>query len=180
LSCVIAQSSGTRSRVRERNVIIRPHGPAVSFVQLDDLEADRLQALPSAVFLILEISPGNFQGMGRASRHRGQGFRAAAQEGHRSRCDCERRNACRRQRQFQGQIRAGVSARGDPPGAFIGALPGDGTFQTFIKSPNVLGDVALGVQLYRAGGFEVKAEYAVKAGNAYLNQTGSLRAAYHF
>jgi hypothetical protein len=36
------------------------------------------------------------------------------------------------------------------------------------------------MQLYRDGGFEVKAEYALKAGNEYLSQTGSLRAAYHF
>jgi hypothetical protein len=64
--------------------------------------------------------------------------------------------------------------------SFIGALPGDGTFQTFIKSPTVLGDVDLGLQLYRAGGFEVKAEYALKAGSAYVSQTGSLRTAYHF
>jgi hypothetical protein len=64
--------------------------------------------------------------------------------------------------------------------SFVGAQPGDGTFQTFINSPNVLGDVDVGVQLYRAGGFEVKAEYALKAGNPYVSQTGSLRAAYHF
>lgn len=45
----------------ERNVIVRPHGRGVSFIQLDDLGADRLPTLAPAVFLILETSPGNFQ-----------------------------------------------------------------------------------------------------------------------
>lgn len=46
---------------RERNVILRPHGPGVSFIQLDDLKGDKLPALVAAVFLALETSPGNFQ-----------------------------------------------------------------------------------------------------------------------
>src|ERR1700730_8042201 len=46
---------------RERNVIVRPHGPGVSFIQLNDLTADRLARLAPAVFLTLETSPGNFQ-----------------------------------------------------------------------------------------------------------------------
>jgi hypothetical protein len=46
---------------KQRNVIVRPHGPAVMFVQLDDLKADQLPRLAAAVFLILETSPGNFQ-----------------------------------------------------------------------------------------------------------------------
>jgi hypothetical protein len=46
---------------RERNVIVRPHGPGITFLQLDDLAADRLLALAPAVFLTLETSPGNFQ-----------------------------------------------------------------------------------------------------------------------
>ena len=44
-----------------RNVIVRPHGPSVSFLQLDDLAADQLTRLAPAVFLTLETSPGNFQ-----------------------------------------------------------------------------------------------------------------------
>src|SRR5271165_473338 len=40
----------------QRNVIIRPHGPDVSFLQLDDLAADKLSALRPAVFLTLETS----------------------------------------------------------------------------------------------------------------------------
>ena len=46
---------------KQRNVIVRPHGPGVTFIQLDDLKADRLPQLAPAVFLILETSPGNFQ-----------------------------------------------------------------------------------------------------------------------
>ena len=42
-------------------MIVRPHGPGVSFIQLDDLAADQLPALAPAVFLTLETSPGNFQ-----------------------------------------------------------------------------------------------------------------------
>ena len=64
--------------------------------------------------------------------------------------------------------------------SFIGALPGDGTFQTLIRSPDVLGNVELGVQLYRVNGFEVRAEYSLKAGSAYLAQSGGARIAWHF
>jgi len=46
---------------RQRNVIVRPRGPHVTFIQLDDLKADRLPRLAPAVFLTLETSPGNFQ-----------------------------------------------------------------------------------------------------------------------
>src|SRR3954469_3661247 len=50
--------SATRS---ERNVIVRPHGAGITFLQLDDLAAERLPALAPAVFLTLQTSPGNFQ-----------------------------------------------------------------------------------------------------------------------
>jgi hypothetical protein len=46
---------------KQRNVIVRPHGPDVTFIQLDDLKADNLPRLAPAVFLILETSHGNFQ-----------------------------------------------------------------------------------------------------------------------
>jgi len=46
---------------KQRNVIVRPHGPAVTFIQLDDLAPANLTRLAPAVFLILETSPGNFQ-----------------------------------------------------------------------------------------------------------------------
>ena len=43
---------------RKRNVIIRPHGPEVTLLQLDDL---KLQQLPAVAFVALETSPGNYQ-----------------------------------------------------------------------------------------------------------------------
>jgi hypothetical protein len=46
---------------KQRNIIVRPHGPAVTFVQLDDLKTANLARLAPAVFLTLETSPGNFQ-----------------------------------------------------------------------------------------------------------------------
>jgi hypothetical protein len=50
-----------RATRHRRNVIVRPHGPGVTFLQLDDLTADKLPPLAPAVFLIFETSPGNFQ-----------------------------------------------------------------------------------------------------------------------
>lgn len=46
---------------RQRNVIVRPHGPGVAFIQLDDLKAEQLPTLAPAVFLALQTSPGNWQ-----------------------------------------------------------------------------------------------------------------------
>jgi RepB DNA-primase from phage plasmid len=43
------------------NLTIRPRGPGVRFIQLDDLAADKLPALAPAMFLIIETSPGNYQ-----------------------------------------------------------------------------------------------------------------------
>jgi RepB DNA-primase from phage plasmid len=40
---------------------VRPHGAGVTFLQLDDLSADKLPPLAPAVFLILETSPANYQ-----------------------------------------------------------------------------------------------------------------------
>ena len=50
-----------RAERQRQNVIVRPDGPGITFMQLDDLNADKLPALAPAVFLILETSPGNFQ-----------------------------------------------------------------------------------------------------------------------
>jgi hypothetical protein len=47
--------------IERLNLIIRPDGSGVSFLQLDDLSSDKLPPLAPAVFLILETSPGNFQ-----------------------------------------------------------------------------------------------------------------------
>jgi RepB DNA-primase from phage plasmid len=46
---------------KQHNVIVRPSGPAATFIQLDDLKVDQLTPLAPAVFLALETSPRNFQ-----------------------------------------------------------------------------------------------------------------------
>lgn len=46
---------------KQRNIIVRPHGPTVTFIQLDDLAPAMLAQLAPAVFLTLQTSPGNFQ-----------------------------------------------------------------------------------------------------------------------
>jgi hypothetical protein len=43
------------------NLIMRPVGDTVQFVQLDDLKADGLSRVGDAAFLTLETSPGNYQ-----------------------------------------------------------------------------------------------------------------------
>lgn len=43
------------------NVIVRPYGRDVWFIQLDDLKTDQLARLAPRIFLILETSPGNHQ-----------------------------------------------------------------------------------------------------------------------
>jgi hypothetical protein len=45
----------------QRNVIVRPHGEGVTFIQLDDLKGDMAARVAPAVFLILRTSPANFQ-----------------------------------------------------------------------------------------------------------------------
>jgi RepB DNA-primase from phage plasmid len=50
-----------RAARRHHNVIVRPEGPGVSFIQLDDLTAEKLAPLAPAMFLIIETSPGSFQ-----------------------------------------------------------------------------------------------------------------------
>ncbi len=52
------------SAARQRNVIVRPHGSGVTFIQLDDLNAEKLARVAPAVFLALETSPGNCQAWG--------------------------------------------------------------------------------------------------------------------
>ena len=50
-----------RAVEHRRNVIVRPHGDGVTFIQLDDLKAPALSRLAPAVFLALQTSPENFQ-----------------------------------------------------------------------------------------------------------------------
>jgi hypothetical protein len=59
-------------------------------------------------------------------------------------------------------------------------LPELGTLNMVADGPSVLGTLEAGLQLYRAHGLEVKGEYGLQAGTSYLNQSLSLRGAYHF
>jgi hypothetical protein len=52
--------SGERIMAGE-NLIVRPSGPDVLFVQLDDLAADQLDRLRAASCVIINTSPGNHQ-----------------------------------------------------------------------------------------------------------------------
>jgi len=46
----------------QHNIVVRPRGPSdVTFMQLDDLNAEKLSRVAPAVFLVLETSPGNVQ-----------------------------------------------------------------------------------------------------------------------
>jgi hypothetical protein len=46
---------------RQNNIIVRPTGDAVQFIQLDDLKADSLDKVKDVPFLTLQTSPGNHQ-----------------------------------------------------------------------------------------------------------------------
>jgi hypothetical protein len=50
-----------RKVVAGENLIIRPSGDTVSFVQLDDLKVEQLDRLRPAAFIIHRTSPGNYQ-----------------------------------------------------------------------------------------------------------------------
>ncbi|MGA0564413.1 hypothetical protein ACO2RV_18360 [Ancylobacter sp. VNQ12] len=63
---------------------------------------------------------------------------------------------------------------------FVGASTPNDSFQTYLNSPAVLGTFSAGLDVYKAGGFELKAEYGLSAGDSFLAQSGSLRFAYHF
>ncbi|HEY9214971.1 MAG TPA: autotransporter domain-containing protein, partial [Ancylobacter sp.] len=64
--------------------------------------------------------------------------------------------------------------------SFVGASAQDGSFQTYLNSPDVLGTFSAGLDFYKANGFEMKAEYGLSGGDSFLVQSGSLRFAYHF
>ena len=58
---------------KERNIIVRPHGSGVTFLQLDDLPPAMLPRLAPAVFLTLQTSRGHRRICSKsyAKRHRG-------------------------------------------------------------------------------------------------------------
>jgi hypothetical protein len=96
---------------KQRNLIVRPHGQAVTFIQLDDLAPPMLARLaPRRVSDPANLA-GKFSGVDCNRRSRGQGFCPPPSQRHRSRRDRKRRNARRGEPEFQGQVRAGFSAR---------------------------------------------------------------------
>jgi hypothetical protein len=64
--------------------------------------------------------------------------------------------------------------------SFAGASSANGTFSDHIDSPEVLGRIDVGLQLFRAGGLELKGEYTADIGGSFLSQSASARFAYHF
>lgn len=47
---------------RQNNVILRPHNSArAAFIQLDDLDAAKIERVKPSAFMVIETSPGNFQ-----------------------------------------------------------------------------------------------------------------------
>jgi len=55
------------------NLIMRPNGQGVAFVQLDDLNSEQLDRVRPAVFIIHATSSGNYQAWSRFGRSRGEG-----------------------------------------------------------------------------------------------------------
>jgi hypothetical protein len=64
--------------------------------------------------------------------------------------------------------------------SFLGDSGSNRTFRTYIKSPDVLGNLDVGMQIYRASGLEVKADYILRGGDAFLSQSAVGRLAWHF
>jgi outer membrane autotransporter protein len=85
---------------------------------------------------------------------------------------------------LRGYLTLGASIRSNDQrsvtASFVDASASDGSFDTTIDSPRVTGQMALGVALYRLGGFEARAEYDLASGSDFLSQGGTLRLAYHF
>jgi len=63
---------------------------------------------------------------------------------------------------------------------FAGAAGQDGTFQTTLNSPAIIGIFTAGLTVYQRNGLEVKAEYGFSASDSFQMRSGSLRLAYHF
>ena len=61
-----------------------------------------------------------------------------------------------------------------------GTSSADGVFHSELASPVATANFAAGVQLYRAGGLEMKAEYDAVIGGSYVSQSASARLAYDF
>jgi hypothetical protein len=60
LACPMPQILDSAER-QQHNVIVRPHGPGVSFVQLDDLAGHVRARVAAVAFLVVETSRQNYQ-----------------------------------------------------------------------------------------------------------------------
>lgn len=60
------------------------------------------------------------------------------------------------------------------------AAPGGDSLQTTANVDNLLGRLTLGLDLMNAGGFQVKLDYNLQAGDDVVSQTGQIRFGYHF
>jgi uncharacterized protein YhjY with autotransporter beta-barrel domain len=56
----------------------------------------------------------------------------------------------------------------------------NGTFFDYIETPEFLGRIDLGLQIYRVEDFELKVGYTADIGTSYLSQSATARFAYHF
>jgi uncharacterized protein YhjY with autotransporter beta-barrel domain len=64
--------------------------------------------------------------------------------------------------------------------SFVGADSNNGTFTDYVKSPEVLAKVDVGMQLFHEGGYELRAGYTADFGHSFVSQTATARFAYHF
>jgi len=64
--------------------------------------------------------------------------------------------------------------------SFVGASAANGTFDVVTNGPDVLGRLNLGVEVFQASGFQVRAQYGLQAGQNYLSQSLSANLVYRF
>ncbi|MFC7395585.1 hypothetical protein ACFQU1_00065 [Chelatococcus sp. GCM10030263] len=64
--------------------------------------------------------------------------------------------------------------------SFANETVNNGTFFDYIETPDILGRIDLGLQVYRLDDFELKVGYTADIGSSYLSQSVSARFAYHF
>jgi uncharacterized protein YhjY with autotransporter beta-barrel domain len=64
--------------------------------------------------------------------------------------------------------------------SLAGASAASGTFRESFTVPSAQLNMDLGLQIYRASGIDVKAEYDLETGHSFRNQGGSLRIAHSF
>jgi outer membrane autotransporter protein len=65
-------------------------------------------------------------------------------------------------------------------GRFASETFDNGSFTDHLESPDFLGRIDLGLQVYSDNGFEVKAGYTADIGDSFLGQTASARIGFHF